>query len=139
MSELTYTMKFTLGDSLEVFYVKSNYNERQISNIYKEACDKLGFNYVEEAASDDRFLEAKYVKKLIEYEIIDKDHVLITKEEDNHWYFGETGDIYFEEPIDFIELFFLIIKRFKPDFKWELTEPVDEILWILDGAGNGLY
>lgn len=147
MSELKYKMEFSLGDPsgdghryYDTSYIKSNYSADDISKIYHEACEKLGFDFVEEAAAEyeDRNLNSKYVAILIENNIITEEYPLIVNE-DNSYYFGDEGSIYFDAPEDYIELFFDIIKWVKPDFEWEYTPYDGNILWTLQGAGYGLF
>lgn len=147
MPELKYKMEFSLGDPscdghryYETIYIRSNYSADDISKIYQEACEKLGFNYVEVAASEyeDRTLDAKYVSILIEKGVIDKDYISIVKEEDSDYY-GDKGQIFFDENDNFTELFFDIIKWAKPDFEWEYVPYEGTILWTLQGAGYGLF
>lgn len=147
MSELKYKMEFSLGDPYgdghrycETFYIRSNYSADDIDNIYKEACKKLGFDYVIVAASEyeDRTLDAKYVSILIENGVIDKDYILIVKEEDSDYY-GDKGQIFFDENDEFAELFFNIIKWAKPDFEWEYVPYEGTILCTLQGVGYGLF
>lgn len=147
MSELKYKMEFSLGDPsgdghryCETVYIRSNYSTDDISKIYQEACEKLGFNYIKVAASEyeERTLDAKYVSILIDKGVIDKDYILIVKEEDSDYY-GDKGQIFFDGYDDFTELFFDIIKWAKPDFEWEYTPYDGNILWTLQGAGYGLF
>lgn len=147
MSELKYKMEFSLGDPsgdghryCNTSYIRSNYSANDIDNIYKEACKKLGFDYVVVAASEyeDRTLDIKYVSILIEKGVITKDYYLIVTEEDTDYY-GDKGQIFFDEIYDFIKLYFDIIKWAKPDFEWEYIPYEGNILWTLHGAGYGLF
>ena len=147
MSELKYKMEFSLGDPsgdghryYNTSYIRSNYSANDIDNIYKEACKKLGFDYVVVAASEckDRTLDIKYVSILIEKGVITKDYYLIVTEEDTDYY-GDKGQIFFDEIDDFIKLYFDIIKWAKPDFEWEYIPYEVNILWTLHGAGYGLF
>ena len=147
MSELKYKMEFSLGDPsgdgheyYNTSYIKSNYSANDIDNIYKEACKKLGFDYVVVAASEyeDRTLDIKYVSILIEKGVITKDYYLIVTEEDLDYY-GDKGQIFFDEIDDFIKLYFDIIKWAKPDFEWEYVPYEGTILWTLQGTGYGLF
>lgn len=147
MSELKYKMEFSLGDPYgdghryyDTSYIRSNYSANNIDNIYEEACKKLGFNYVKVAASEyeNRTLDAKYVSILIENGVIDKDYISIVKEGDSDYY-GDKGQIFFDENDEFAELFFNIIKWAKPDFEWEYVPYEGNILYTLHGAGYGLF
>ena len=148
MSELKYKMEFSLGDPScdghrysETFYIRSNYSSKDIEKIYEEACKMLEFDYVKEAANEYEYqnLDKKYVTKLIEVGIINKNDDLIVKEKDDHFIYGETGDISFDEKEDYIKLFFNIIKWKKPDFEWEFAPFVNDILRPLEGAAYGLF
>lgn len=148
MPELKYKMEFSLGDPsgdghryYDTNYIRSNYSADDISKIYHEACKKLGFDFVKEAAAEyeDRNLNSKYVAILIENNIITKECPLIVSEEDSSYYFGDEGSIYFDTSEDYIELFFNIIKWIKPDFEWEYTFYDGDILRTLQGAGYGLF
>lgn len=148
MSELKHKMEFSLGDPsgdghryYDTFYIKSNYSADDISEIYYETCEKLGFDFVKEAAAEyeDRNLNSKYVAILIENNIITEECPLIVSEEKDSYYFGDEGSIYFDTAEDYIELFFKIIKWTKLDFEWEYTPYDGNILWALQGTGYGLF
>lgn len=148
MSELKYKMEFSLGDPygdghryFDTSYIRSNYSADDISKIYHEACEKLGFDFVDKAAAEyeNRNLNSKYVTILIENNIITEEYPLIVREEDNSYYYGDEGSIYFDSSEDYVELFFKIIKWAKPDFEQEYIPYEGNILWTLHGAGYGLF
>lgn len=143
---LKYRLSFSIGDPSEDghgrykdYLINCNYPNEEIEKIYEKVKAKLGFDFLEEAASEyeSRELAPEYTKKLIDIGFLDKDDAGIILEDDT-W--NILGSYYFETTDEFVDMFFDLLQFIQPDLDYEfVTTEYGETLSLLEGAGYGLF
>lgn len=144
--KLKYRLSFSIGDPSEDghgryrdYLINCNYFNEEIEKIYEKVKARLGFDFIEEAASEyeSRELAPEYTKKLIDIGFLDKNDEGIILEEDS-W--STPGSYYFETTDEFVSMFFGLLQFIQPDLDYELvTTEYGDTLRLLEGAGYGLF
>ena len=147
---MEYKLTFTLGDPswdghclTSTYYITCNHSGEEIGAAYKEMCDKLGFDFLKLFSEYEcgRTIPEEYTTILLENEIVSSDRV-VTEEalQKCKWYDEEDfGTMEVDGDDEYIEIFFNIVKRKLPDLEWHTVKLDFKTLWVLEGAGYGLF
>lgn len=139
--ELNHNIGFFTGDYggdghclYQEYHIVSNYSGEEISKAYQELSKELGWHFLEECRG---YREQRLTKEgeqhLLKLGILSESDMLASKEE---W----DGDTYTIESSDeFIDIFFKLVKIKIPDLMWDYRDLNEESLYLLDGAGYGLF
>ena len=144
--KLKYRLSFSIGDPSDDghgrykdYLINCNYSNEEIEKIYEKVKAKLGFDFIEKAASEyeSRELAPEYTKRLIDIGFLDKDNQGIVPEDDT-W--DTPGSYYFETTEEFVGMFFDLLQFIQPDLDYEfVTLEYGDTLRLLEGAGYGLF
>ena len=143
---MKYNITFRLGDPgndghciTEEYHITANHSVEDITEAYNKTTEVLGFDFIEKIGKnyDSNFwIPEEYTKKLLEFGIITDEYV--TKEDETKHYGPPKGCYEFDDAtLEFIDIFFSIVKYSLPDFSWESRELNEDRLYILEGKAYG--
>ena len=143
---MKYNITFKLGDPsfdghgrTEEYHVTANHSVKDITEAYNKTIEVLGFDFIEEIGKDydsNFWSPEEYTKKLLEFGIITDEYV--TKEDETERYGPPEGCYEFDNAtLEFIDIFFSIVKSSLPDFDWKPIELKEDRLYILEGKAYG--
>ena len=139
-----YNIGFTLGDPssdghgmTKEFHIETSHSAQEITNAYKKATEKLGWNYTTSICSEyeDSTIDLEQVEDIENKLNIDIKGCL------SDWQIRELkrkGYCYLD-CYPFIDIFFEIVSSEIPKFQWKEVDFNEDRLHSLDGAGYGLF
>lgn len=138
-----YNITFTLGDPsddghgrIREYHIRCNYSAEEITEAYKKAISILGFDYVEDICSEyeESYIDPDKAHILVEHGIISSEDL-----ETENYYSTEKGSYWVDGCDKYVCIFFEIIRLVLFDCEWYLANFNEEQLFILNGAGYGLF
>lgn len=143
---MKYNITFKLGDPsfdghgrTEEYHITANHSVKDITEAYNKTTKILGFDFIEEIGKDydsNFWIPEEYTKKLLEFGIITDEYV--TKEDETKHYGPPKGCYEFDNALlEFIDIFFFIVKYSLPDFDWKPIKLKEDRLYILEGKAYG--
>ena len=143
---MKYNITFRLGDPgndghciIEEYHITANHSVEDITEAYNKTTEVLGFDFIEKIGKDydsNFWIPVEYTKKLLEFGIITDEYV--TKEDETERYGPPEGCYEFDDAtLEFIDIFFSIVKYSLPDFSWKSRELNEDRLYILEGKAYG--
>lgn len=151
---MEHKITFSLGDPwgdghgwFEEFHIKANYSAKEINKAYFDFCNKHDFNYVQEICAEYECGECNQAQtqRLLSLGLINEEDiyhfdstVFYANERVMQWDKERDGCFDMESLDDYIKIFFKIISKELPDFKWEYNCLNEEILDCLNGAAYGM-
>ena len=139
-----YNIGFNLGDPFneghgmtKTFHIQANHSVEEITEAYKKASKKLGWNYLTTICDeyDDSSINLEQI------EDIEKKLNISIKESLSKWQKEdlEHDEYCYLDTVNFVDIFFAIVSSEIPDFKWNEIDFNEHTLYLLDGAGYGLF
>ena len=143
---MKYNITFELGDPsfdghgrTEEYHITANHSVEDITEAYNKTTEVLGFDFIEKIGKDydsNFWIPEEYTKKLLEFGIITDEYV--TKKDETEHYGPPKGCYEFDNALlEFVDIFFFIVKYSLPDFSWKSRELNEDRLYILEGKAYG--
>lgn len=147
---MEHKLTFTLGDPsrdghgiTSKYHIICNYSSEEIESAYREMCKELGFDFLELFSKyrSDMIISKEHTKALVENGIIDSNRVITEEIISECPFYDEEclNTMEMDGEYEYLEIFFNIIRKKLPDFRWEPATLDFETLWTLHGAGYGLF
>ena len=143
---MKYNITFKLGDPsfdghgrTKEYHIIANHSVKDITEAYNKTTEVLGFDFIKEIGKDydsNFWIPEEYTKKLLEFGIITDEYV--TKDDETEHYGPPKGCYEFDDALlEFIDIFFFIVKYSLPDFYYEFRNLNEDRLYILEGKAYG--